>query len=217
MGKTHAVMALAVCSIGAAVGACAVDGAPDTVDRERVAQAREGLGTREVLTQHNDNFRTGAILSETVLSPATVLPDRFGLRYSRTVDGQIYAQPLYVEGVATRIGTRNLVIAATMANTVYAFDASNVSTVPSAGVVWRKEWAAPAATPDNWGFLKGAPTIGIQSTPVIDRANNRLYVVMATTLAGRRAYSLYALSLGDGSLLASAPINGSFRASDGRV
>jgi hypothetical protein len=32
----------------------------------------------QVLTQHYDGARTGANLEETVLSPASVSPDRFG-------------------------------------------------------------------------------------------------------------------------------------------
>ena len=55
--------------------------------------------TANVLTQHNDNLRTGANLSETVLSVATVSSGRFRKLFSRLVDGQIAAQPLYASGV----------------------------------------------------------------------------------------------------------------------
>src|SRR5277367_4873378 len=51
---------------------------------------------RSVLTGHNDNARTGAYLVDTVLSTATVCPGYFGKLFIRKVDGQIYAQPLYV-------------------------------------------------------------------------------------------------------------------------
>ena len=44
------------------------------------------------------NSRTNANLTETVLTPSTVKPGEFGKRFSLTVDGQIYAQPLYVRG-----------------------------------------------------------------------------------------------------------------------
>jgi hypothetical protein len=43
--------------------------------------------SQAVLTQHNDNARTGAYLQETVLSPNNVSPGAFGRLYSLAVDG----------------------------------------------------------------------------------------------------------------------------------
>ncbi|MDQ6920628.1 MAG: hypothetical protein M3170_03400, partial [Candidatus Dormibacteraeota bacterium] len=78
----------------------------------------------QVLTQHYDSARTGANLEETVLSPASVAPDRFGKLFELAVEGHVYAQPLYVEGVNfPGVGQRNALFVATMRNLVYAFDA----------------------------------------------------------------------------------------------
>jgi len=44
---------------------------------------------QDVLTQHNDNQRTGANLKETILTPQNV-KSGFGLLYSRKVEGYIY-------------------------------------------------------------------------------------------------------------------------------
>jgi hypothetical protein len=57
-----------------------------------------------VLTQHNAIRRTGAYLSETLLTPQTLeagsgVKRTFGLLGTFDVDGQVYAQPLYVPGV----------------------------------------------------------------------------------------------------------------------
>jgi len=49
-----------------------------------------------VLTQHNDNARTGANLRETALTPATVDKSRFGMLFKRVLDDQLYTQPLVV-------------------------------------------------------------------------------------------------------------------------
>jgi hypothetical protein len=62
-----------------------------------------------VVTQHNDNGRTGQNLLETTLTPANVSPTTFGKLFSYSVDGQIYAQPLYVPNVNIDGTTHNVV------------------------------------------------------------------------------------------------------------
>ena len=49
-----------------------------------------------MLTQHNDNGRTGVNSAETALSTANVTPERFGRLWTLHVDGQVVAQALYV-------------------------------------------------------------------------------------------------------------------------
>ena len=85
-----------------------------------------GLAQVNVLTQHNDNFRTGQNISETVLTPANVKTGSFGKLFSQAVDGAIYAQPLYMSGVnIPSQGIHNVVYVATENSSVYAFDADN--------------------------------------------------------------------------------------------
>jgi hypothetical protein len=48
----------------------------------------------QVLTSQYDNLRTGANLRETVLKPSNVDAKTFGKLFSRTVDGDVFAQPL---------------------------------------------------------------------------------------------------------------------------
>src|SRR5256885_15724210 len=68
----------------------------------------------DTLTQHQDNARTGQYLNETQLTPASVKGPDFGYITARTVDGDVYAQVLYVKGVPTkRFGKRNLIFVAT--------------------------------------------------------------------------------------------------------
>src|SRR4029077_7744651 len=78
-----------------------------------------------VLTQHNNIARTGANLAETTLTPGNVNVATFGKLFTRTVDGQMFAQPLYVPQVTINGTTQNVVYVATENNTVYAFDADN--------------------------------------------------------------------------------------------
>ena len=73
-----------------------------------------------VYTQRGENDRTGARLDETVLNTSNVNTKTFGKLFSRQVDGQVYAQPLYVPNLQIPgKGKHNVIIAATMHNTVY--------------------------------------------------------------------------------------------------
>src|SRR5215471_10540229 len=77
-----------------------------------------------VTTWHNDNSRTGRNVSETILTPSNVNSSQFGKLFSYKVDGQIYAQPLYVPNVSIpRLGVFNVLYIATEHDSVYAFDA----------------------------------------------------------------------------------------------
>ena len=79
-----------------------------------------------VLTQHNDNARTGMNLQETILNTINVHTNSFGLLYTRPVDDQIYAQPLIETNISIPgNGTHNLVIVCTVNDTVYAYDADD--------------------------------------------------------------------------------------------
>jgi len=52
-----------------------------------------------VLTQHNDNTRSGLNANETFLTPTNVNPAKFGTLFTQPVDGLVAAQPLYVANV----------------------------------------------------------------------------------------------------------------------
>ncbi|HVV45902.1 MAG TPA: hypothetical protein VHC72_11885, partial [Bryobacteraceae bacterium] len=137
----------------------------------------------DVLTQHNDVTRRGAVLDETQLTPEKVRHE-FGRLFSYTVDGQVYAQPLFVSGLELDDGTvRDVLYIATMRNQLYAFDASK-NADPEHLLIWTKYLGQPFPfdrIPKDPGAELGAynimPYIGITSTPVIDRERNRLYAV----------------------------------------
>jgi hypothetical protein len=132
-------------------------------------------------TYHNDLARTGQNLTETVLTTGNVNAAQFGKVFSYPVDGQIYAQPLYVANVAIpNQGNHNVVYVATEHDSVYAFDADGRTTTP----LWQNSYAngTTATTVPSSLFTCGSlqPEVGITGTPVIDQVHGVLYVVVRT-------------------------------------
>ncbi len=151
-----------------------------------------------VLTQHNDIKRTGWNNQETQLNTRNVKPGSFGKLFSFNVDDQIYAQPLVIPSInISGIGQRNLVIVATVNNTVYAFDADSASDgLP----YWKTNLTAVASravkNTDMTGSCGGgyrdfSGNMGIVGTPVIDPNSNTIYLVARSLNTSNNSYSQY--------------------------
>ena len=151
-----------------------------------------------VLTWHNDSQHTGQNLQETILTPANVSSKTFGKLFSYPVDGMIYAQPLYVQGVTINGTVHNVVYVATENDTVYAFDADSAALNPAP--LWQTSFATPptvTAMPctDNDPYCNVYPTIGITGTPVINLANQSMYFITRTKEQGPKGGYMYAARL----------------------
>lgn len=136
-----------------------------------VISASVNAAAQAVTTYHNDPARTGANLNETALTPANVNSSQFGKLFSRPVDGQVYAQPLYVPGLNINGAVHNVVFVATEHDSVYAFDADGKGTSP----LWQVTLLPSGATPAPSGDYEGiAPEIGVTATPVIDQSTGTM-------------------------------------------
>ena len=168
-----------------------------------------GMGQVSVLTQHNDAARTGQNLSEMTLNTSNVNQSTFGKLFYRTVDGFIYAQPLYVPGLTIQGTTHNVVYVATEHNSVFAFDADNPN---EPAPLWQVNLGTSVpmediciitgdTNPGDCPYYDISPEIGITSTPAIDPVAGILYVVARTknTSDSTYHYFLHALSLTTGS------------------
>src|SRR5262249_21988987 len=156
-----------------------------------------------VLTQHNDNGRTGANLRETQLDTSNVEVTRFGKLFSRTVDGYLYAQPLVVSGITVAGKSRNVVYLATEHNSVYAFDADDPA---AAAPLWQVSLGTPVASSQST-CPDLTPEDGIPSTPVIDPTTDTLYVSAKHKDNGVYAQTLHALDLVTGAEKFGGPVD----------
>ncbi len=171
-----------------------------------------GFGDTPVLTQHYDNARTGQNITEIVLTPANVNSTQFGKLFTQPLDGQMTAQPLYVPGVFIPAlnSTHNVVYAATMHDSVYAFDADN-NQGTNASPLWYVNFLNPAngvtSVPQtDEGCSVGYTEFGIQGTPVIDKTQGAIYVLAVTKENGTYVHRLHALNLGTGAEMFDGPV-----------
>jgi hypothetical protein len=161
-----------------------------------------------VLTQHNDNSRSGWNDNESALTTSNVNVQLFGEVFTIPVDDQVYAQPLVVGHVYIGGSYHNVVLVATVKNTLYAFDGDNGT------LYWQKNFTAPGMRPPQHTDMTGAcngtyqdfsGNIGIVGTPVIDAGTGTAYFVARSTTGSTFVQFLHAVSIVDGHELSGGP------------
>ncbi len=145
-------------------------------------------------------FATALNTQEYGLTPANVNTTSFGKLFSCTVDGAVYAQPLWVANLNVNGAQHNVVFVATQHDSLYAFDADanpcvqlwKASLIDSGHGGTGSETTVPSGVP---GYLVGqgygdiTPEVGVTGTPVFDPASSTLYVVSkSVTAAGPTFY-----------------------------
>jgi len=161
--------------------------------------------SQDVLTYHNNNARTGLNNAETILTPANVNSTTFGKILNIPVDGHVDAQPLYLSAVTVGGVKRNLLIVATEADSVYAFDADTGVRIWHDSLLRTGEIVA-----DSVGCGVNAPKIGVQATPVIYRpktGNPIIYAVaMSKDASAQYHQRLHAIDATNGAKLNGAAV-----------
>ncbi|MDB5293242.1 MAG: pyrrolo-quinoline quinone [Phycisphaerales bacterium] len=151
------------------------------------------LMSTSVLTYHNDLGSTGLNSTETTLTPANVSNTNFYQKFYTHLDGQVYAQPLYVPNLAVTFGgttsVHNVAFVVTENDSLYWID-SGTGAILHQDALGGGTGVTPGQNPDLWipseksgstypiGGANG--TVGITGTPTIDAATNTLYLVTTT-------------------------------------
>lgn len=157
------------------------------------------------LSFHGDAQRSGWNARERVLTPAAVAGGSFGLVWQSPaldsaggVPPRLFASPLYVPDVAFTHGAhqgQRLSVAYVVTTAGYAYAIATAGSVAPGTILWRRQLTEHPCD-------KG--TMGNLSTPVIDRAQNRLYV---TSCSGEDwSWSAHALDLQSGEDVAGWPV-----------
>ncbi len=147
-----------------------------------------------VLTYHGDTQRTGWNPSETTLTPSNVKAGSFGvlhaIKLGDPVNDWVDAQPLVVSALNVSGTTQDVVYVATEANNIYAYSAS------TGKLLLQRNLGTPvpqSRLPGGCG--NNGPTVGINSTPVIDLNTQTLYVVSFKLVSDAPSYWLHALDI----------------------
>jgi len=145
-----------------------------------------------VTQEHNNPSRDGVYIDPafTVSAAANLTRD---LNFNGTISGNVYAQPLYIEG-----GPNGpMIISVTESNNVYALDATTGLPIWS-----RTDIGPPVPTTPCGGFN---PT-GITGTPVVDLASRRLFFD-ALINGSPTKHFIYSLNLDTGATTAGWPVD----------
>ena len=174
-----------------------------------------GAVAQNVTTEHYDNARTGLNPNESILNTSNVNTSSFGKIFSQSVDGQIYAQPLYMAGLTiSGKGTHNVVFVETENDSVYAFDADNngganaspfgrsrCSTPPTAPPAERLPFQTGTSAPPTFSRRSASPAL-----PSSIRPPNTMYLVSASQRRTVLCQRLHALDITSGAEKFGGPV-----------
>ncbi len=144
------------------VTASGASGSPAVVPVTFNITSTTGTGSDWLMIDH-DLQRSGNAAGESTITTSNV--SNLQLKWSTGVDGKVTAQPLFVSSILVAGQPRDLLVAATSNNSIYALDANTGSTV------WTRNFGAQAA---NCAIPGG---FGVTASPVIDRTTGRIYSV----------------------------------------
>jgi len=154
-------------------------------------------GAVNVVEHHNHLTRDGLYLDPAFTTNAAAALKR-DTNFNGTIAGNVYAQPLYIEGGP---GGRAMIIAVTESNNVYALDAANGT------VIWKRNVGVPVPTSDlPCGDIN---PLGITGTPVVDLPSRTLFLDAMTTPDNgtTKKHLIYALNVDTGTTNSGWPVD----------
>jgi outer membrane protein assembly factor BamB len=150
------------------------------------------------VTQHHNHESRDGFYVDPAFTRAAAAGLTRDLAFNGSIQGNVYAQPLYIEGGP---GGRAIVIAVTESNNVYALDAL------TGGIVWHTNVGVPVPTSQlPCGDIN---PLGITGTPVVDLPSRALFFdAMTTPDAGTtKKHLIFSLNVDTGNLNPGWPVD----------
>ena len=147
-----------------------------------------------VTQEHNNPSRNGVYIDAAFTSAAAANLAR-DLNFDGTISGNVYAQPLYIEG-----GPNGpMIIAVTESNNVYALHADTGT------VIWQRTDIG-SSVPRSSLDCGNIDPVGITGTPIVDLASRRLFfdaLINGTTIK----HLIYSLNVDTGATTSGWPVD----------
>ena len=152
-----------------------------------------GIDAQVNVTQEHNNLSRDGLYIDAAFTPAAAASLTRDLNFNGTISGNVYAQPLYIEGGPSG----PMIIAVTESNNVYALNATTGT------VIWQRN-LGPAVT-------SGLPCgninpLGITGTPVVDLASRSLFFDAMIDGATKKHF-IYSLNVDTGATNAGWPVD----------
>jgi hypothetical protein len=145
------------------------------------------------VTQEHNNLSRDGLYIDGAFTPANAANLTRDLNFNGTISGNVYAQPLYIEGGPNGA----MVIAVTESNNVYALNASNGS------VIWQRNLGLAVTS----GLPCGNITpLGITGTPVVDLSSRSLFLD-AMIDGNTKKHFVYSLNVDTGATNPNWPVD----------
>src|SRR5947199_6664323 len=145
-----------------------------------------------VTQEHNNPSRDGLFI-DAAFTPAAAANLTRDLNFNGTISGNVYAQPLYIEG-----GPNGpIIIAVTESNNIYALDAV------AGTVIWQRNVGPPVTSGLPCGNIN---PLGITGTPVVDLASRSLFFDAMIDGATKKHF-IYSLNVDTGATNPGWPVD----------
>ena len=152
-----------------------------------------GIDAQINVTQEHNNLSRDGLYIDAAFTPSAVAGLTRDLNFNGTISGNVYAQPLYIEG-----GPNGpMIIAVTESNNVYALNATTGT------VIWQRNLGPPVSSGLPCGNIN---PLGITGTPVVDLASRSLFLDAMIDGATKKHF-IYSLNVDTGSTNTGWPVD----------